>query len=56
MNGKVTKSSEVLDDIEVTQASNEKGEKVWVKLPSKYTKEDLSVDNREIATAEMMMK
>ena len=30
MNGEVTNSSKVLDGIEVTQASNEREEKVWV--------------------------
>ena len=48
MNGEVTKSSEVLDGIEVAQASNEREEKVWVQLTSTYTQEDLLVDNREI--------
>ena len=56
MNGEVTKSSEVLDGIEVAQASNESEEKVWVQLPSTYTQEDLPVDNREIATAEKLKK
>ena len=31
MNGKVTKSSEALEDLEVAQASNGKVERVWVK-------------------------
>ena len=56
MNGEVTKSFEVLHGIEVAQASNESKEKIWVQLPSTYTQEDLSVDNREIATAEKVKK
>ena len=56
MNGEVTKSSEVLDDIEVAQASDEKEEKVWIKLPSTYTQKDLPVDSREVATAEKLKK
>ena len=46
MNGEVTKSSEVLDGIEVAQASNEREKKVWVQLLSTYTQEDVPVDNR----------
>ena len=56
MNGEVTKSSEVLDGIEVAQASNEREEKVWVQLPRTDTQEDLPVDNREIATIEKLKK
>ena len=56
MNGEVTKSSKVLDGIEVPQASNEREEKVWVQLPSTYTLEDSPTDNRETATAEMLKK
>ena len=52
MNGEEKKSSEVLDGIEVAQASNESEEKVWIQLLSTYTQEDLPVDDREIATAE----
>ena len=52
----VTNSSEVLDGIEVAQASNEREEKVWVQLPRTYTQEDLPVDNREIATAKKLKK
>ena len=56
MNGEVTKSSEVLDGIEVAQASNESEVKVWVQLPSTYTQEVLPGDNREIATGEKLKK
>ena len=56
MNGEVTKSSEVLDNIEDAQASNEREEKVWVQLPNTYTQEDLPVDNRGITTAEKLKK
>ena len=56
MNGEVTKSSEVLDDIEVAQASNGKEEKVWVKLPSTYTRKELPVDSREVATSEKLKR
>ena len=52
MNGEVTKSSKVLDGIEVTQASNEREEKVLVQLPRTYTQEDLP----EIATAKKLKK
>ena len=52
MDGEVIKSYEVLDGIEVAQASNESEEKIYVQLPSTYTQEDSSVDNREIVTAE----
>ena len=50
----MTKSSELPDGIEVAQASNESEE--WVQLPSTYTREDLPVDNREIATTEKLKK
>ena len=33
INSEVTKTSEVLDDVEVAQASNEGEEKAWVQLP-----------------------
>ena len=56
MIGEVTKSSEVLDGIEVAQASNESEEKVWIHLPTTYTQEDLPVDKRAIATAEKLQK
>ena len=56
MIGEVAKSSEVLDGIEILQSSNEKEEKVWVKLPSTYTLEDLPVDNRKFAAAEKLKK
>ena len=52
----MTKSSEVLDGIEVAQASNKREEKVWAQLPSTYTQEDLPVYNRQIATAEKLKK
>ena len=52
----VTNSSEVLHRIEVTQASDEREEKVWVQLPRTYTQEDLLVNNREIATAKKLKK
>ena len=48
MNDEVTKSSEVLDGIEVAQALNQSEEKVWVQLSSTYTQEDLPVVNKEI--------
>ena len=54
MDGEVIKSYEVLDGIEVAQASNESEEKIYVRLPSTYTQEDSSVDNREIVTAEKL--
>ena len=54
MIGEVTKSSEVLDGIEVAQASNESEEKVWIQLPTTYTQEHLPVDNRAITTAEKL--
>ena len=54
INVEVTKLSELPDGIEVAQASNESEE--WVQLPSTYTREDLPVDNREIATAEKLKK
>ena len=56
MNGEATKSSEVLDNIEVAQASNEREEKALVQLPSTYTQDDLPVDNREVTTAEKLKK
>ena len=56
MNGEAKKSSEVLDNIEVAQASNEREEKVLVQLPSTYTQDDLPVDNREVTTAEKLKK
>ena len=56
MNGEATKSSEVLDNIEVAQASNEREEKVLVQLPSTYTQDDLPVDNRGVTTAEKLKK
>ena len=56
MNGEVTKSSEVLYDIEVAQASNGKEEKVWVKLRSTYTQKELPVDSREVATSEKLKR
>ena len=56
MNVEVTKSSEVLDGIEVAQASNESEEKILVQLPSTYIQEDLLVDNREIVTAKKLKK
>ena len=56
MNGEVTKSSEVVNGIEVAQVSNQREEKIWVQLPSTYTQEDLQVDNGEIATAEKLEK
>ena len=40
MNGEVKKTSEVLDFIEVGQASSKKEEKVWVKLLSTYSHRD----------------
>ena len=45
INGEVTRSSEVPDGIEVAPAPNEREEKVWVQLPSRYTQEDLPFDN-----------
>ena len=56
MNGKVTKSSEALEDLEVAQASNGKAERVWVKLPCTYTQEDLPVDSNEVATTDNIKK
>ena len=56
MNGEVTKSSEMLDGIEVPQASIESKEKVWVQLPSTYTQKDVPDDNIKIATAEKLKK
>ena len=44
------------DGIEVAPASNEREEKVWVQLPSRYTQEDLPFDNWEITTAENLKK
>ena len=55
MKGEVTNSSEVLDGIEVAQASNQREEK-WLQLPSIYTQENLPVDNREIATTKKLKK
>ena len=55
MNGEV-KWSEVLDGIEIAQASNESKEKVWVQKPSTYTQEDLPADNRETVTAKKLKK
>ena len=37
LNDEVIKSSEVLDGIDIAQASNEREEKLWVHLPSTYT-------------------
>ena len=54
MNGEVTQSSEVLDGIEVTHASDEREEKVKVHLLSTYTQEDLPVDNTETARTEKL--
>ena len=56
MNGKVTKSSEALEDLEVAQVSNGKAERVWVKLPCTYTQEDLPVDSNEVATTDNIKK
>ena len=41
----MTKSSKVLDGIEVAHASDESEEKVKAQLPSTYTQEDLPTDN-----------
>lgn len=38
------KSIKKYKDLEVAQASNEKTERICVKLPSTFTKEDFSVD------------
>ena len=54
--GDVTKPSEVLDGIEVAQASNEREVKARVQLASTYTEEHLPLDNREIAKAEKLKK
>ena len=54
--GDVTKPSEVLDGIEVAQASNEREEKARVPSASTYTQEHLPLDNREIAKAEKLKK
>ena len=56
MNGEVTKTSSVLEDLEVAQASNEKIRKIWVTLPSTYSQKELPVDNSEVATAEKLSK
>ena len=37
MNSEMTKSLEVLNGLEAAYASNEREEKVWVKLPRIYT-------------------
>ena len=37
LHDEVIKSSEVLDGIDIAQASNEREEKLWVHLPSTYT-------------------
>ena len=54
MKGEVTKSSKVLDGIEVAHASDESEEKVKAQLPSTYTQEDLPTDNRETARTEKL--
>ena len=56
MNGEVTKSSEVLDGIEVAEASNESQETVLYNYLAHTYKKDLPVDNREIATAKKIKK
>jgi len=52
MNGEITKASEVIEDLEVTEASNKNEEKIWLKLPRTFTQEDLPVDSSEVAIAE----
>ena len=42
--------------MKAAQTSNEREEKVWVQLPRAYSQEELSVDNKEIATAERLKK
>ena len=49
INGKVIKSSEVLEDLEMAQASNGKTKVVWVKLSCFYTQEGLPVESNEVA-------
>ena len=56
MNGEVTKSSEALEDLEVAQASNGKTERVWMKLPCNYTKEDLSMNINKVATIDKIKR
>ena len=56
MNGKVTKSSEVMEVLKVAQASNGKAERVWVKLPCTYTQEDLPVDSNKVATIDKIKR
>ena len=48
MNGKVTKLSETLEDLEAAQVSNGKAERVWVKLPYNYTQENLPADSNKV--------
>ena len=56
MNGKVTKSSEALEDLEVAQAPNGKAEMVWVKLSCTYTPEDLPVNSNEVTTIDKIKR
>ena len=56
MNGEITKASEVIEDLEVTEASNKNEEKIWLKLPRTFTQEDLPVDSNEVATADKLAK
>ena len=56
MHGEVTKSSQTLTDLEVPQASSEKAELVWVKLPCTYMQVDLPVDSNELATIDKINK
>ena len=56
MNGEITKASEVIEDLEVTEASNKNEEKIWLKLHRTFTQEDLPVDSNEVATAYKLAK
>ena len=53
LNGEESQETEAVSGLKISKSS---GQKMWIDLPVTYTKEDLPVDDEDLATPEKIRK